>query len=1005
MKIIKESVNKTSNKLILDENLLSPLVEDLSYYKDKVSELLSSELVDTVQETTLDGKDAFEVVANDGKVLYLVPSTLSQVDVYDKQGNELDTNVFWKYIVDEFIQTSDAGFIYKLVGGDCAGTYTIDELKNLPCFDGRYGDDQSEVRNKGGFTHRKELDNQPELNGYLGPMFDGWDKNHTAVIRYETQEVYDALSEGVLNEAPANVDKMDANAKDAKEKSDASGRDSAEATEARFTQILDKLDKIRDYKQFVNALKQLKPQQKILFIKCFGKIGDTCKPTVNRNATISTKALFPTQNEIDLDNSLSRGLSGDCSHFFKSPVQLGPNPVLTYNGKYILDGHHRWSQVAVFNPEATLKCIDFKYKQGTVLDVLKDVQAGTLATLGKVPSGKAGSNIYENNEESLKKYIEQNISDACWQSIVKAGKAQDKTGVIQYLVTNAMKINRPANGAPDRTEMPQTTDKVINRLEKGITDMSKYSGKSEFGQNQKVANEDYKILSEATPVTLNDLELNNPSSLDLRRVVKRNIDDAERDRLEKERAEKVAEIKEKYKDLLNGLEQVESVEDKLEDLHYELVPSSGKADTVAGELIRAIMRIMYRDWNDGDKFFMGYGLETCGGSANYLADMGFNGEVFGIVEDALRYADDDDAYTRAITDLGGSIINYIIENPETLVELNDTDSRDYRYDEIEEAQPKYDYDFGLPREVEKYLDADYVSYVDIQNGLESDLEANNIMFDSVECVGGSYVYIYGLTYDDYQRVEDFELYDASWWSDYISEWESEYGDPDEDDDDDTDESLVKHRGKKLKESVEQQDRILALAKYLEVEPQDITNIYDNCYETPRGEYLVVTEDEANELAIQDIKNLYDDIGLDSFTPDFRDWIIENALDQEWFRDVVVEGYESYVKDIDYEDGRLEDELLDAGIITQEDVKNGYDKEDAMSKYVDYLVGSVDDAVTYCGDNYGWDWVSGAATEHNLIDLDVVCEQAIQLDGIANFLGRYDGKEHQLEGDLFAYRTN
>ena len=195
MKIIKESINSKSNKLILDEGLFNPLVEDLSYYQDKVANLLSSDLVDIVEATDFNGKEAFKLTANDGKVLYLVPSTLSQVDVYNNQGNVLDTNVFWRYIVDEFIQTEEAGFIYELVGGDCAGTYTIDELKNLPCFDGKYSADQSEMRNNGGFTHRKELDNQPELNGYLGPMFDGWDKNHNVILRYETQEVYDRLSE------------------------------------------------------------------------------------------------------------------------------------------------------------------------------------------------------------------------------------------------------------------------------------------------------------------------------------------------------------------------------------------------------------------------------------------------------------------------------------------------------------------------------------------------------------------------------------------------------------------------------------------------------------------------------------------------------------------------------------------------------------------------------------------------------------------------------------------
>lgn len=488
MKIIKESINSKSNKLILDESLFKPLMEDLSYYQDKVSDLLSSNLVDTVEATDFNGNEAFKLTANDGKVLYLVPSTLSQVDVYDNQGNVLDTNVFWRHIVDEFIQTEEAGFVYQLVGGDCAGTYTIDELKTLPCFDGKYSADQSDIRNNGGFTHRKELDNQPELNGYLGPMFNGWGKNHNVILRYETQEVYDALSESRLTEDEPG--KIDDKAKVAKEKSDDQGRDSDEATEARFQQLVAKLDKIKDYTQFVKALKQLNGKQKALFIKEFGRTSDSIKPSV-QSVGINTTQLFPTQSEIDWKKSLSRGLAQNCSNFFKSPVTLGM-PVLTYNKKYILDGHHRWSQVAMFNPEGEVACINFSYPQGTVVDVLKDTQAATLATLGKVPEGSAGTNLFTVSEEELRSYISENISDDCWQSIVNAGKAKDKEGVINYIVGNAMKLNKPAAGAPDRTEMPQTTTNVINRFKQGITDMSKYSGRSEFTQKaqpKKAANE------------------------------------------------------------------------------------------------------------------------------------------------------------------------------------------------------------------------------------------------------------------------------------------------------------------------------------------------------------------------------------------------------------------------------------------------------------------------------------------------------------------------------------
>ena len=41
-------------------------------------------------------------------------------------------------------------------------------------------------------------------------------------------------------------------------------------------------------------------------------------------------------------------------------------------------------------------------------------------------------------------------------------------------------------------------------------------------------------------------------------------------------------------------------EDRINKLFKELVPDTGKADSLAGELVRAMSRIGYRFYNDGD---------------------------------------------------------------------------------------------------------------------------------------------------------------------------------------------------------------------------------------------------------------------------------------------------------------------------------------------------------------------------------------------------------------------
>lgn len=60
---------------------------------------------------------------------------------------------------------------------------------------------------------------------------------------------------------------------------------------------------------------------------------------------------------------------------------------------------------------------------------------------------------------------------------------------------------------------------------------------------------------------------------------------------------------------------------KAVDYYFEqMVPAIGKAKTISGEIIRAVTRIGYRWYNDGDKFFDGYGCETAGPAMAFLTN-------------------------------------------------------------------------------------------------------------------------------------------------------------------------------------------------------------------------------------------------------------------------------------------------------------------------------------------------------------------------------------------------
>ena len=65
----------------------------------------------------------------------------------------------------------------------------------------------------------------------------------------------------------------------------------------------------------------------------------------------------------------------------------------------------------------------------------------------------------------------------------------------------------------------------------------------------------------------------------------------------------------------------EKIESKLGALFNELVPMYGNCKTVAGEIVRAINRVIYRFYSDGDIAGEGYGKETVNPAVRYLNAM------------------------------------------------------------------------------------------------------------------------------------------------------------------------------------------------------------------------------------------------------------------------------------------------------------------------------------------------------------------------------------------------
>ena len=102
--------------------------------------------------------------------------------------------------------------------------------------------------------------------------------------------------------------------------------------------------------------------------------------------------------------------------------------------------------------------------------------------------------------------------------------------------------------------------------------------------------------------------------------------------------------------------------ERINQLFEELVPASSKAESLAGELVRAMARIGYRWYNDGDQVGIGYGRETCNPAARFLIHKG-NKEVSDLAA-AIWGLHSEEAYEKLLDLLAGAVADYVESHPE-----------------------------------------------------------------------------------------------------------------------------------------------------------------------------------------------------------------------------------------------------------------------------------------------------------------------------------------------------
>jgi hypothetical protein len=262
--------------------------------------------------------------------------------------------------------------------------------------------------------------------------------------------------------------------------------------------------------QFVDTFSTIASDAKVQAILQSGlQDGDVKDDAITyTQGNVSVSNLVPTQSEIGMDESLKNILIdkfGSLQSFLQGKANVGANPIVIYNNKYIIDGHHRWSQVFAANPKATVPVLNLIGRLQP-LDVLKIVHLAIAAGQNDLPLSSAkGTNLLLVGENDVRNYVLKNLNEKALVVWQKAG-FKDANVIAQHIVNNVklMQSNGVTKGAPPRTKMPQTdafetSTNVINKLVKGsinfvnpeanLKESSKYIKITESDLRRMVRNE------------------------------------------------------------------------------------------------------------------------------------------------------------------------------------------------------------------------------------------------------------------------------------------------------------------------------------------------------------------------------------------------------------------------------------------------------------------------------------------------------------------------------------
>lgn len=235
-----------------------------------------------------------------------------------------------------------------------------------------------------------------------------------------------------------------------------------------YNSLIDML-KSKDYKETVGFIDDLVKDEKLKFILSLGFGGKFADLKLKLNkTTIKAYKLIPTQNEIGLGETLKYLKTGKNADLYFSNLAIIKKPIVTFQGTFIIDGHHRWSEIYAGNPDANLECIDISGNLSPI-SMLKAVQATIGSNIGKlITKDVEGKNLFKCSKSEIQNFL----SDMPQETIDKFKKYYSDP--VSQIVSNCLELktnNTPILNAPKRGDMPQTSKdpELFNDLKKGIS--------------------------------------------------------------------------------------------------------------------------------------------------------------------------------------------------------------------------------------------------------------------------------------------------------------------------------------------------------------------------------------------------------------------------------------------------------------------------------------------------------------------------------------------------------